>query len=162
MTVWLTATGDGDKMMRFCPAFHAVQFMKEVCVTHIHQYMINRKTVLYNSVMTRCDSALNCAVTHSTDFILYHLSGLFSTRVVWTGCKRSTAKSRNNLKTIWNGLNCHQQKGDFKDILISHILAKTKFYNWLVSGVQTAETVTLIHVFLPNTWTRVQVSFYVT
>ena len=35
MTVWLTATGDGDKMMRFCPAFHAVQLMKEVCVAHI-------------------------------------------------------------------------------------------------------------------------------
>ena len=28
---WLTATGDGDNIMRFCPAFHVVQLMKGVC-----------------------------------------------------------------------------------------------------------------------------------
>lgn len=29
--LWLLATGDGDKIMRFCPSYHAVQLMKKVC-----------------------------------------------------------------------------------------------------------------------------------
>ena len=27
--IWFAATGDGDKMMRFCPAFHVVQLMRQ-------------------------------------------------------------------------------------------------------------------------------------
>ena len=80
-----------------------------------------------------------------TDFTLNY-SGLFSTRVMRVGCKRSTEKSRQDLKPIWNGLDCHQQKGDISyfDIkLLSNLSIVTAFmktpstklcWSWLDHG----------------------------
>lgn len=98
---------------------------------------------------------MNTVSNSVTDFTFYY-SGLFSPRVVRVGCKRSTAKSRNDLKTIWNGLDCHQQKGDFINMFWCQVPWIPSFITAVMKTTCSKCIIINEHKYIPR-WGRLQV-----
>lgn len=98
---------------------------------------------------------MNTVSNSVTDFTFYY-SGLFSPRVVRVGCKRSTAKSRNDLKTIWNGLDCHQQKGDFINMFWCQVPWIPSFITAVMKTACSKCIIINEHKYIPC-WGRLQV-----